>query len=117
MKKTIIILSAIILVSCNEKNEKPTLKDGVYIGVYKREGKKMYGEIIRITQDKIIYDSVKKVKTVASQMLCGTWAKVPAVDSLNKPIKDSVVWGWKAISCDSVNFHVENITIDSLLKN
>lgn len=124
MKKTLTILLIIAsLAGCYSKDKevKKENKPGTYIGVYQRNGVKQIGEILKVYQDKIIVDSASGEKRIETKELYGVLFVNAVKDSLQRQLKtvsgkDSTVSGWIEISKDSINFKVEGITIDSLLK-
>jgi hypothetical protein len=130
MKKltSIIALITIVIAACNDTKPKETFTSTsepskvVVIGVYPKDGKKMIGDVLRITGDAIKIDSVKKTKSIVTDTAYFFMAIVPVLDPVSKkPLKtknglDSLESRWQSISKDSVNTHVENISVDTLLK-
>jgi len=124
MKKTISILTVItvLLMSCKAPVKETTEPNGKFLAVYiDKQGNKRVGEVLRVTKDDIKYDSATGKKSIVSKTLVGYLTFIPQKDSLGKVLKtkngtDSLGGGWQLISKDSVNFHIENIPIDSLLK-
>jgi len=122
MKKLITILTAALVITSCSDTKKPAPADTttrVILGAYQKDGKKRIGEVLEITRDDIKRDSITKEKTIITYTIYAVWENF--FDSTGKPIKrligkDSLPGSWMRISNDSVNTHVENIPIDSLLK-
>jgi len=123
--RNVIFIVAVILSACGATSNKKVedKKFGVFMAVYQKGGVKKFGQILKAEQDSIVYDSVSKQKSVVSKPLCGVWVVEIAMDTVNKiPLKDhsgrdSLMAGsWRYINCDSVNFHIELVPVDTLLK-
>lgn len=122
--KQLLLIATIFLASCYGKTENKTkLLAGKEIipAVYQKDGLKKLDWVLRLNEDKVKTDSATGKKSIVSETLYGAWMVIPYLDSLKQPLKtkagkDSVFSGWIVISRDSVNTHIENISIDSLLK-
>lgn len=121
--KQVLIIATLFLASCYGTSDKPKPTTGKAIipAVYQKDGFKKLDWVLRLNEDKIKTDSATGKKSIVSETLYGVWTIVPYLDSLKQQLKtkagkDSVFAGWIAISKDSVNTHIENISIDSLLK-
>jgi hypothetical protein len=128
MKKRINIAIAflITITSCTSTEKKSTVppinKQEEIIAVYKKNGIKRIGTVLRVIMDGIKYDSIQHTKEIITDTIYGIMDNVPVLDAKNQPVKttsgtDSSIRGWLQISKDSVNWRVENKAIDSLIKN
>lgn len=116
MKKTIIILTAIMLiVACkSEKKVSPVLeKPGVYFSLFKKDGKVTDGAVRIFVDDRVITDSLSGKKSIDSKVIYAVLGNVP---SKTKEGKDTVLIGWTEIKKDSVKI-TNPLTIDSLFKS
>ena len=120
--KQVLIIATVFLSSCFGTKDKPNPAGKEIIpAVYQSKGIKKLDWVLRVNEDKIKTDSATGKKSIVSETLYGVWTVVPYLDSLKQPLKtkagkDSLFAGWIVISKDSVNTHIENISIDSLLK-
>jgi len=121
--KQLLFIATLFLASCYGTTDKPKPTTGKAIipAVYQKDGIKKLDWVFRINEDKVKIDSVTGKKSIVTETLYGVWMVIPYLDSLKQPLKtkagkDSIFVGWIAISRDSVNTHIENISIDSLLK-
>ena len=121
--KQVLIIATFFLESCYGTTDKPKPVSGKAIipAVYQSQGIKKLDWVLRVNDDKVKTDSITGKKSIVSETLYGAWMVIPYLDSLKQTLKtkagkDSVFAGWIAISKDSVNTHIENIPIDSLLK-
>lgn len=84
------------------------------IGVYtKTNGEKQIEIIIRQILKRIVYDTITNQDKISMDTIYGYPVDMKIKDSTGK---DSTYRIFKIINKDSVNTHVENISIDSLLK-
>ena len=121
--KQVLIIATVFLASCYGTTDKPKPTSGKAIipAVYQSKGTKKLDWVLRVNEDKVKTDSATGKKTIVTETLYGVCMVIPYLDSLKQTLKtkngkDSVFAGWIAISQDSVNTHIENISIDSLLK-
>lgn len=121
--KQALLIATLFLASCYGTSDKPkpTAPREIIAAVYQTKGVKKLDWVLRVSADKVKTDSATGKKTIVSETLYGVWTVTQYLDSLKVPLKtkdgkDSVLAGWIAISKDSVNTHIENIPIDSLLK-
>lgn len=121
--KQVFVIATIFLTACYGKTEKKKPAPGkeIIAAVYQKDGLKKLDWVLRLNEDKVKTDSATGKKSIVSETLYGVWMVITYLDSLKQPLKtkagkDSVFAGWVAISKDSVNTHIENIPIDSLLK-
>jgi hypothetical protein len=116
------IIATVLLISCKAPVKKTTEPNGKFLAVYiDKKGQKRVGEVLRVQNDKIKIDSATGKKEIITETLYGYFTLVPMKDSLGNVLKaksgtDSLLGGWQLVGKDSVNFKVENIPIDSLLK-
>lgn len=129
MKKIIIALS-LVIIACNSgkgKDNQLPPKEGVskVFAVYTdSKGNKIASIVLRVIEKKVIYDSATKTDRVGYDTIWGIPTNIPILDSVtNKPKLDSLGYviyrpepAYYRIGKDSVNTHVENIPLDSLLK-
>lgn len=124
MKKTITILTAMFILSCNSATEKksiaPPISEGKFIGVIKLFGKKEIAEVYRKIGDDIKFDSVKGMKLIVTDTAYGVKLSFFIPDSFGKTIKtaegkDSIRILMRPLSKDSV-WLLSQIPIDTLLK-
>lgn len=128
MKKVTIIASLIVLLtSCGSnksKVEPQQPKEAKIIAVYtKPDSTKQIDVMLRIITKKIVFDSVDKKDEIVVDTIWGRPSFMPLVDSAGKPLLDSSgrpvispMPQYFQISKDSVNWRVEGIDVDSLLK-
>ena len=121
--KQALIIATVFLASCYGKTNKPKPTSGKAIipAVYQSKGTKKLDWVLRVNEDKVKTDSATGKKSIVTDTLYGIWDLIPVPDKYGKPIKtsngkDSLSFGWMIIGRDSVNTHIENISIDSLLK-
>lgn len=127
-----LILLYLVISSCNNGGKETKLEANTnhppigatkIIAVYiDLNGNKTPGVIGRVIDKVIKYDSVNKKDFITYDTAYGIERQVPERDSLNRVIIDSLtnkpkmIWVWAKIGKDSVNTHIENIPLDSLLK-
>lgn len=127
MKKAALkIALVLIFISCGdkgkkEKNSQPVSQAKI-IAIYTGpDGKKVATIAFRVINKNIRYDSTLKNDVIVIDTLWGIEKPVPLLDSLKQPIKDSLgnprfQLFYVKVSKDSINTHIENIPLDSLLK-
>jgi hypothetical protein len=127
MKKALLILtSVVIILSCGEKSktdQQPSARESKILAVYTLpDSSKVVEVLLRIITKTVKYDSVKKEDAIVVDTLWGIPRHLPITDSTGKvvmkdgkPMINPVAQYFK-ISNDSVNWHVENIHYDSLIK-
>lgn len=114
----------LIVTGCNDAKEPPsTIKPAVIsdqnlVGIITDTSGTRY---LGVAKRRIVGYSINGKLTMGSDTLVGVFRTMPFLDALKQPLKtkdgrDSVWNAWFVIGKDSVNFHVENISIDSLLK-
>lgn len=125
MKKTITILLAIALFSCNttkdSKATNPAYPKGKFIGIIKLNGKKQIAEVYREIGDGIKYDSAKGMKLIVTDTAYGVRLPFYIPDSTGKALKtaegkDSIRVLMQPLRKDSV-WLLSEIPIDTLIKN
>lgn len=103
-------------------NESPEIGAKKIIAAYKLPtGGMDIGIILRVISKEVRTDSVTKKDAIVVDTLFGRPVTVPMVDSTGTPRLDSLgkpllTVAYFPIGKDSVNWRVENISVDSLLK-
>ena len=116
MKKTITILTAIIILAACSNEKKQTRSapaNGAYPGVFKKNGAIRIGEIMLVMEDRIEVDSITKEKKIITDTAYGI---IDRMNTKTKEGKDTTVFGWVVIAKDSVKI-TSTITLDSLVKS
>lgn len=124
MKKLLVaIFGFLIFISCNNGSKhkeisifKPTpnVAQDKIVAVYKkRDGGKELASVLRQIQKTIRYDSLKGQDIVAVDTF---WAILNDTIMKTSLGKDTTIAYWRQIGKDSINTHVENIPVDTLLK-
>lgn len=121
MRKVILFVIVVFAFSCkpDKKNNQAT---DLYNGKYPRtdrlfavyldtSGLKIPGIVLRQISKVIKYDSAAKIETIITDTLWGVQRIMYPKDTTKQPSLE-----WFVIGKDSVNTHVENISIDSLIK-
>ena len=129
MKRTLASLSILVLFSCGSKTKAPEIApagQAKIIAAYIRQDSTTdVAWLLRIIEDNIKYDSVTKRKDILTDTSWGYPAPFTyaVLDSLKNPVRDSsgkvMVQQrieYVKIGKDSVNYHVENIPLDSMQK-
>lgn len=128
MKKTIILLALVALtfVSCNNQKKAPEKTQpqdrAKIIAIFTDSlGNKVPLVALRVIERGAIYDSVLQDWKVLVDTSWAIEKNFPLTDSLGKPKIDSLgkpVYGpfWVLVPKKSINTHVENISVDSLVK-
>lgn len=123
---SLLFIAAVLAASCSTKKEikPPTPMTGqtkimaVYLDT---NGIKYPAIVMRVIQKTIKYDSLKAQDVIVYDTLFGVERTFPQRDNAGNIITDSAgkpkyFTGIFSIGKDSVNTHVENIPLDSLLK-
>lgn len=133
MIKTIALIATILILwlspSCNRDEDKkdtttqtPSIgQDRLFAIVLDTTGKKTPTIVLRAIQKSIVFDSITKKDKIVYDTVYGVERAFPALDSLKRPIKDSlgntkIMTGYFLIGKDSVNTNVCGQPIDSLIK-
>jgi hypothetical protein len=122
------IFLLITIIGCNDGKKKyvssePVYSEATMLAVYiDRDGTKKIDGVLCVVQDNVKYDSVSGKKKIVSDSILGVPIMIPLRDSLKNVLKrvngeDSLVRGWRRIGKDSVNFNVERVPLELLLKN
>lgn len=119
--KKLLILA--VLLSCNSKQHKPRVKEGVekIVGVYTVNKTKNLAILLRKISKVVKFDTVEMQDAMFVDTVWGYPSMVPIKDSLGKPVLDSLKQPKMSVQYvilpkDSVNWKVENINVDDLIK-
>ncbi len=131
MKKTLLCLLCIGIfltpyVACNNSS-KPTAKtpdlgETKLLAIYTDSaGNKVPMVVLRVIAVRPNFDSTKGKYEVITDTFWGVEKRYPLMDSLKRPMLDSLKnqlygSGWVKVGKDSINTHIENISLDSLTK-
>lgn len=134
MKQAILLISTIILFtvsfSCNQSVEKKSTlpaspSSEKILAVYiRKDSVRVIDILLRVIQKTVKYDSLKKKDVIMVDTLFGIPLYLPMKDNIGKDILDSItkkpkintVPTYVSYPSDSIIWHVENISVDSLLK-
>lgn len=111
----IIGLVALSFTSCNNSKvgkEIPKLGQVKILAVYKDSGRVIPSIIIRQISKQVKIDSLTGKESIVTDTLYGVEVLMPTKDTSGKVVMRLLP---KVISKDSVNWHIQNIALDSLL--
>lgn len=131
MKKTLLCLLCIGIfltpyIACNNnekiKAKEPALGETKILAIYTdTAGNKTPMVVLRIIGVRPNFDTTIGNYKVITDTFWGVERRYPLYDSLKRPLLDSLKRplygsGWVTVGKDSINTHVENISVDSLTK-
>ena len=123
--KLLCLLPLIFIFSCNSKKKSSgsvTPSESKVVAVWTGvDSSKTLGIMLRVIEEGIVYDSLKKEKSISVDTLWGRPILVDEKDSVGNPKVDSLGNKIKTtfyikINKDSVNWKVQGVPVDSLLK-
>lgn len=121
-----LLLLTIIFISCSEKKKSNIPQEGstkIIAVLTLPDSTKVIDIYLRIIEKRVKYDSSKKKDIIVYEELWGRPVLVPLLDSITKkPIMDSLgrpkmnpTPQYIEVNKDSINTHIENIPVDTLL--
>jgi hypothetical protein len=130
MNKLTILTAVIVmtLTACGgaaDTSQVPPLSEARILAVHtKSDSTKALSVMLRVITKQVKYDSVKKKDMIVIDTAWGyPQENLPLLDSLGKPVMDSLgkpkldpVPKYLLVKKGTVNWRVENISVDSLLK-
>lgn len=124
--KTILIFATLFLFSAcggsDKKAKAPDLGETKLLAIYTdTSGNKVPMIVLRIIAVRPTFDSTNNKYEVVTDTFWGIEKRYPLLDSLKRPMLDSLKQplygsGWVKVGKDSINTHIENISVDSLTK-
>lgn len=121
MKKYLTI--SLFILSCAEnKSVAPSIGTTKIVAVYvKHDSSKMLDVLLRVITKAVVYDSIKQKDIISVDTLWGYPILVPLRDSNGIVLQDSLkrpIQGidYRQIRKDSVNWKIQNIPFDTLIK-
>ena len=124
-KAILIIASLLLFYACGgskKKSEVPIPGEKKLLAIYTdTDGIKKPGIVVMVITKTIKYDSLTKKDNIVIDTIWGRPVNVPLLDSLKRPVKDSLgqlkyLSGFALIGKDSVNWRIEGKSVDSLIK-
>lgn len=110
------IIIALFIIACNGNSpaaKQTSEKEGVYYGLFKKNGNVTDGPVKIFVADKVVMDSITQKKKISTDVIYGV---LENIKTKTKEGKDTTVVGWTQIAKDSVKI-INPLTIDSLVKS
>lgn len=117
MRNTILFIAVILIISCKDKKEEtPTAEVGTHkiiaVRIMPDTIKNRILALYRTIGKTITYDSTEKKDEIIVDTI---WNEELSVAVKNSTGKDTIEFRYLSVPKDSVNWHVENIDVDSLV--